>query len=197
MFVRADKLLEEGSKKISLVERVCGNCKFYLRLDEEEGACELKKTVVSANKKACRNFKCEFLERLEECINSYLRVEHETAPQVRPLREVREITNIEIVNGELHVSYIDNYGNCWRRILKGEGWKRLFDEKEIERTSEVILTEKALEMSNRLYSVLAVLEEQVDGDLSSTAKRNLQEVRETLKLALKRIDAVFGVEEVV
>ena len=155
MFVRADKLLEEGSKKV-LVE-----------------------------------------ERLREYINEVLRVEHETAPQVRPLREVREITNIEIVNGELHVSYIDNYGNCWRRILKGEGWKRLFDEKEIESKSKTVLTEKALDLSNKLYSVLAVLEERVDGDLSYTAKRNLQEVRETLKLALKRIDAVFGVEGVV
>lgn len=42
-------------------------------------------------------------------------------------RRVEEITSIEVVNGELHVSFRDTEGGCWVQEFKGEGWRELLN----------------------------------------------------------------------
>jgi len=66
------------------------------------------------------------LKEVEKRLNEKLRIEHETAKNLRPLRKVKEILKIEVVDGELHVTFVDNLGNCWIQKFKGEGWKRFF-----------------------------------------------------------------------
>jgi len=57
------------------------------------------------------------------------------------------------------------------------------------------LSERALEFAVKLNQTLKLIQEYYNGDLPVTARENLLKVRAILKGNLKRIDEIFGVEE--